>query len=61
MADAPAIQVLKAISFERPDYLHYGAPAADYDKGGYEVTECLLAPEWQGIYEETAAKIISKL
>ena len=42
-------------------YLHYGAPADYYDKGGYEVTECLLAPEWQQLYEETAAKIISKL
>jgi hypothetical protein len=42
-------------------YLHYGAPADYYDKGGYEVTECLLAPEWQAIYEQTAAEIISKL
>ena len=42
-------------------YLHYGVPADYYDKGGYEVTECLLAPEWQNIYEKTAAKIISKL
>ncbi|KKR96101.1 MAG: hypothetical protein UU48_C0036G0004, partial [Candidatus Uhrbacteria bacterium GW2011_GWF2_41_16] len=25
-------------------YMHYGPPAADYDKQGYEVTECLLAP-----------------
>ena len=30
-------------------YIHYGPPAADYDAGGYEVTECLLAPEWQRI------------
>ncbi|MEI6424073.1 MAG: hypothetical protein WCP55_17795, partial [Lentisphaerota bacterium] len=42
-------------------YLHYGAPAADYDKGGYEVTECLLAPEWQEIYEWKASEIIRKL
>jgi hypothetical protein len=42
-------------------YLHYGAPADYYDKGGYEVTECLLAPEWQTIYEQTAAEIINKL
>ncbi len=42
-------------------YMHYGPPAADYDKGGYEVTECLLAPEWQGIYEKTANAIIRRL
>lgn len=42
-------------------YLNYGAPASYYDKGGYEVTECLLAPEWQGIYEQKANEIISRL
>ena len=42
-------------------YVHYGAPAADYDKGGYEVTECLLAPEWQEIFETKTQKIINKL
>ncbi|MFA6568525.1 MAG: hypothetical protein WCS96_09960 [Victivallales bacterium] len=42
-------------------YMHYGPLAADYDKGGYEVTECLLAPEWQRIYEQKANEIISKL
>jgi len=42
-------------------YMHYGAPASYYDKGGYEVTECLLAPEWQEIYERKAKKIILKL
>ncbi len=42
-------------------YMHYGVPAAYYDKGGYEATECFLAPQWQGIYEKTAAKIIRKL
>jgi hypothetical protein len=42
-------------------YLHYGAPADYYDKGGYEVTECLLAPEWQVIYEKTAIEIIRRL
>ena len=42
-------------------YLHYGAPASYYDKGGYEVTECLLAPEWQGIYERKASEIIHRL
>jgi hypothetical protein len=42
-------------------YLHYGPPADDYDKGGYEVTECLLAPEWQVIFEKTAQEIIGRL
>jgi len=42
-------------------YMHYGAPAEYYEKGGYEVTECLLAPEWQGIYEQQVCEIICKL
>ncbi|HOL22202.1 MAG TPA: hypothetical protein PLQ41_05045 [bacterium] len=42
-------------------YLHYGPPASHYDKGGYEVTECLLAPEWEGIYERKALEIIMSL
>jgi hypothetical protein len=42
-------------------YMHYGPPVEAYDKGGYEVTECLLAPEWQQIYEDTAKSIISRL
>lgn len=42
-------------------YYHYGPPVANYDKGGYEVTECLLAPEWQQLYEETALKVIRRL
>jgi hypothetical protein len=42
-------------------YMHYGAPSADYARGGYEVTECLLAPEWQRIYEKKANEIIRKL
>ena len=42
-------------------YVHYGAPVGDYDMGGYEVTECLLAPEWQQVYEEAAARVLSRL
>lgn len=42
-------------------YVHYGPPAADYDAGGYEVTECLLAPEWQPLYETKAAEILHRL
>ncbi len=39
-------------------YMHYGAPAADYDKGGYEVTECFLAPEWQALFESKVQEIL---
>ena len=42
-------------------YIHYGPPAADYPKGGYEVTECLLAPEWQQLYEEKARDVLRRL
>ncbi len=42
-------------------YIHYGPPAEDYDCGGYEVTECLLAPGWQAMYEKAAADVIAKL
>jgi len=42
-------------------YMHYGPPAGDYDKGGYEVTECFLAPEWQEIFEETAQDILRQV
>jgi hypothetical protein len=42
-------------------YVHYGAPADEYAMGGYEVTECMLAPEWQELYEKAAAKVLSQL
>jgi len=42
-------------------YMHYGPPAADYDKGGYEVTECFLGPQWQQVYEKTVNQILNKL
>ena len=42
-------------------YMHYGPPAAAYSRGGYEVTECLLGPEWQTLYEKTAAGILARL
>ena len=42
-------------------YMHYGPLAEDYHTGGYEVTECLLAPEWQAIYEQKANEILSNL
>lgn len=42
-------------------YMHYAPPAEHYGKGGYEVTECLLAPEWQRLYEEKAHDILRRL
>lgn len=42
-------------------YMHYAAPVHHYSKGGYEVTECLLAPEWQQIYEDKARDMICRL
>jgi hypothetical protein len=42
-------------------YMHYGPPARDYDKGGYEATECLLAPQWQRIYETKANEVLRRL
>ncbi len=42
-------------------YMHYAPPVDHYSKGGYEVTECLLAPEWQHVYEEKANEIIRRL
>ena len=42
-------------------YMHYGAPASYYERGGYEVCECQLDAEWQQIYENCVKKIIAKL
>ena len=42
-------------------YMHYGPPADTYDMGGYEVTECFLAPEWQEIFEGTALDILQRI
>jgi hypothetical protein len=42
-------------------YLHYGPPASYYDKGGYEVTECLIGPQWQELFESAAGRIIRRL
>jgi len=42
-------------------YIHY-APTAEQFKGeAYEDTNCLLAPEWQMIYEEKVLEILKKL
>ncbi len=42
-------------------YLHYAAPASYYPRGGYEVNECLLAPEWEEIYMSTVRSILDEL
>lgn len=42
-------------------YMHYAPPVDHYSKCGYEVTECLLAPEWQEMYENKANDIIRRL
>ena len=42
-------------------YLHYSPPASYYSRGGYEVTECLLAPEWEKIFEDTVDEIFKEL
>lgn len=42
-------------------YLHYDAPADDYTAAGYEVTECMLAPGWQRIYETVAVELLGKV
>lgn len=42
-------------------YIHYGPPAPDYDKGGYEVVECFIAPEWQELYERKANEVLRRL
>lgn len=42
-------------------YLHYGSRSDAYDKGGYEVTECFLAPEWQAIFEARSHDILQRI
>lgn len=42
-------------------YMHYGPLPEAYDKGGYEVVECFLAPGWHGIFERTAHDILKRL
>jgi hypothetical protein len=42
-------------------YLHYSPPASYYPRGGYEVTECLLAPEWEKIFEDTVKEIFAEI
>lgn len=42
-------------------YIHYAPDKESYQQGGYEVTNCILAPEWQEIYEKEILEIIKQL
>lgn len=42
-------------------YLHYAPPADYYPRGGYEVTECMLSPQWQAIFEQTVRDIFTEM
>lgn len=42
-------------------YLHYAPPASYYSRGGYESTECLLAPAWEAIFTKVVEKIFAQL
>ena len=42
-------------------YLHYSPPASYCDRGGYEATECLLAPEWEEVFYPTVREILDQL
>lgn len=42
-------------------YLHYNPPADYFGKGGYEVTECVVTPQWERVFEDAAARVIGEL
>ena len=42
-------------------YLHYAPPASYYPRGGYEVTECLLAPEWEALFDAAVRRLFEQL
>jgi hypothetical protein len=42
-------------------YLHYSPPASYYGRGGYEATECLLAPDWEEIFMGALEGIFAEL
>jgi hypothetical protein len=42
-------------------YIHYAPTALQFKGEAYEDTNCLLAPEWQKIYEEKVLEILKKL
>ena len=42
-------------------YMHYAPPADYYLKGGYEATECLLAPEWEAIFDAKLVEVLGQI
>lgn len=42
-------------------YMHYAAPASYYPRGGYEVNECLLAPEWEELFYGAVRELFAEL
>ena len=42
-------------------YLHYAPPASYYPRGGYEVTECLLDPAWEGVFHQVVQDLVESL
>ncbi len=42
-------------------YIHYAPTSEQYNAGGYEVANCLLALGWQKIYEEKVLEILKRL
>ena len=42
-------------------YIHYAPTAEQYNGQAYEDISCLLAPEWQQLYEEKVLEILKKL
>ncbi|MEA4824413.1 MAG: hypothetical protein VB111_09910 [Clostridiaceae bacterium] len=42
-------------------YMHYGAPAASYQNGGYETIECFLGAGWQETAERAAAEVLDEI
>lgn len=62
------LKVKKASPFKRTfvmslsnGYLHYAPPASYYPRGGYEVTECLLAPEWEQVFDGVVKDLFREL
>jgi hypothetical protein len=42
-------------------YLHYAPPPAYYPRGGYEATECLLAPQWEQVFDGVVEELLAEL
>ena len=42
-------------------YIHYAPTAEQFKGGAYEDVNCLLAPQWQKLYEEKVFEILKKL